>query len=131
MPEVDRQRRSTHHTAVVELNLVWLMGRSNLAIPLQPGDRIKKRGIRPWFDRSLRLRHGDHLRSRLFDHAEPIEFQPAKDRRLPRPRRASKNESSHVVSLVRKLCGCPSIPARKWAPSAQKWAPILALRGWE
>jgi hypothetical protein len=58
----------------VKLNVVWLIGRSNLAIPLQIRDCVDERGMLPGFKRSLALRGGDKVRRRLFDYAEPVEL---------------------------------------------------------
>ena len=74
MPEVDCQRRGTHSATVVKLNLVGLIRRSNLTVPLQISDYINERGMRPGLNRSLGLRGGDDVSSCLFDYAEPVEF---------------------------------------------------------
>jgi hypothetical protein len=58
----------------VKLKLIGLIRRSNLTVPLQISDYINERGIRPGLNRSSGLRGGDHVGSRLFDYAEPIEF---------------------------------------------------------
>ena len=78
----------------MKLNLVWLIGRSNLAIPLQTRDCIDERRMHPGFKRSLALRGGDNVSRRLFHYAEPIELQLTEDRCFPRARRASEDESS-------------------------------------
>lgn len=67
--------------------------------PFAVSDRIDEPGLSPGLTRSLGLEGGDYIRSRLFDHAEPIEFQLADDRCLPRTRRAGDDEPSHVVSF--------------------------------
>jgi hypothetical protein len=50
------------------------MRRSNLTVPLQIGDYINERRMRPGLNRSLRLRGGDDVSTGLFDYAEPVEF---------------------------------------------------------
>ena len=97
MPELDCQRRGTDNATVVKLNLVRLIRRSNLAVPLQMSDCIDERGVSPGFNRSLRMRGSDDVSSRLFDYAEPVEFQLTDDRCLPCTRRAGDDEPSHVV----------------------------------
>src|SRR5260221_638237 len=62
-------------------------------------DCINERVMRPGLDRSLGLRGGDDVGSRLFDYAEPVELQLTDDRRLPCTRRAGDDEPSHVVSF--------------------------------
>lgn len=74
MLEVDCQRRGTYGAAVVKLNLIWLIRRSNLTVPLQMSDFINERGMRPGFNPSLGFRGGDDGSSCLFDHAEAIQF---------------------------------------------------------
>jgi hypothetical protein len=74
MPEMDCQRRGTHSATVVKLNLIGLTGSSNLSGPLQLGDCINERGVRPGLNQSLGVRHGDDVSSRLFDYAEPVKF---------------------------------------------------------
>jgi len=74
IPKVDRQGRSTHNTTVVKLNLIRLIRRSNLTVPLQVSDCIDERGMSPGFNCSLAVRRGDDIRSRLFDYAEPFDL---------------------------------------------------------
>jgi hypothetical protein len=64
VPEVDCQRRGTHSATVVKLDLIWLIRRSNLTVPLQISDYVNERG--------MRSRGGDDASSCLFDYAEPI-----------------------------------------------------------
>lgn len=66
--------RGTHNATVVKLNLIRLIRRSNLTVPLQIGDQINARGMRPGLNRSLSLRGGDDISSGLFDYAEPVEL---------------------------------------------------------
>src|SRR5581483_3781475 len=56
----------------------------------------------PRFRGSLRLRRGDHVRSRLLDHSEPIEFQLTNNSRFPRARRPGDHESSHLTRIFRQ-----------------------------
>ena len=58
----------------MKLNLIRLIRRSNLTVPLQMGDSINERGMHPGLNRSLGLRGGDDVSSCLFDYAEPVEF---------------------------------------------------------
>ncbi len=58
----------------MKLDLIGLIRRSNLTVPLQIGDFINERGMRPGFNLSLGLRGGDDVSGCLFDYAEPIEF---------------------------------------------------------
>lgn len=74
MSEVDCQRRRTENATVVKLNLIWLIRRSNLTVPLQMSDYINERGIRPGLNRPLGLRGGDDVSGGLFDDAESVEF---------------------------------------------------------
>ncbi len=74
MPEVDCQSRSTHGATVVKLNLIWLIRRSNLTVPLQISDYTNERGMRPGLNRSLGLRGGDDVSICLFDYTEPVEL---------------------------------------------------------
>ena len=83
MPEVDCQRPGTHSATVVKLDLIWLIRRWNLTVPLQISDYINERGTRPGLNRSLGLRGGEDASSCHFDYAEPIEFQLTEDRCLP------------------------------------------------
>ena len=71
---MDRQRRGTDNATVVKLNLIRLIRRSNLTVPLQTGDGIDERRMSPGFDRTLRMRGGDDVGGCLFDYAEPVEF---------------------------------------------------------
>jgi len=73
-PRLDRQRRGAHSATVVKLNLIWLIRRSNLTVPLQMSNGIIERGMSPRFNRSMRRRGGDDVSSCLFDYAEPVEF---------------------------------------------------------
>ena len=59
---------------VVKLNLIWLMRRSNLTVPLQISDHINERRMHPGLNRSLGLRSGEEISRCLFDDAEPVEF---------------------------------------------------------
>jgi hypothetical protein len=58
----------------VKLNLIWLIRCSNLTISLQTSDNIDERGMSPGLNRSLGVRGGDDVSSRLFDYAEPVEL---------------------------------------------------------
>ena len=93
MPEVDCQGRGTDNATVVKLNLIRLIGCSNLTVPLHISDFINERGMSPGLNRSLGLRGGDDVSSCLFDYAEPVEFELADDRCLPSARRASSGYS--------------------------------------
>ena len=74
MSEVGGQGRGTDGAAVVKLDLVGLMGRSNLTVSLQSGDSVDERRVRPGFDRSLGLGGGDDVCGGFFDYAEAVEF---------------------------------------------------------
>ena len=74
VPEVNCQGRGTHNATVVKLNLIRLIRGSNLTVPLQIGDQISERGLRPGLNRALGLRGGDDVSSGLFDYAEPVEL---------------------------------------------------------
>src|SRR5262249_23566208 len=93
------QRRGTYSAAVVKLNLIRLIERSNLTVPLQLRDFINERGMRPGLSGSSGLCVRDDVGRCLFDHAEPDELQLTDDRGLPRAGRAGYNEPSHVVSF--------------------------------
>jgi len=99
--EVDCQRRGSHSAAVVKLNLIRLIGRSNLTVPLQLRDFINERGMRPGLSGSSGLCVRDDVGCCLFDHAEPDELQLTDDRGLPCTGRAGYNEPSHVVSFLK------------------------------
>src|SRR5689334_9490822 len=77
--------------------------------PLQIVDYINKRGMCAGLNRSSGLRCGDGVSSRLFDYAEPVEFQLTDDRCVPCTRRTSDDERSHVVSYFRELCSEPEM----------------------
>ena len=74
MSEVDCQRSGTDRATVMKLNLIGLMRRPDLAVPLQLSDCVNEPGMRPGLNRSLGLRGGDDVRSCLFDYAEPVEL---------------------------------------------------------
>ena len=95
--EIDCERRGAHRATVVKLNLVGLIRRPNLTVPLQIGDYINERGVQPGLNRSLGLCGGDDVGSRFFDNAEPVEFQLTDDRRFACTWRAGNDESFHVV----------------------------------
>jgi hypothetical protein len=82
-----------------------LIRRLDLTIPLQAGDCINERGMRPRLNLSLSLRGGDDVSSCLFDYAEPVKFQLADDRSLPCARRTSDDEPSHVVFFFAQKVG--------------------------
>jgi hypothetical protein len=79
----------------VELYLVGLAGRANLPPSLQVSDRIDERRMGPWFCDTLRLLEGDDVGSRLFYHAEAVEFELTNYRGLPRARRSRQHEPCH------------------------------------
>lgn len=58
----------------MKLNLIGVISRSNLTVPLQISDYVNERGMRPGLSRSLVLRGGDDVCSCLFDNAESVEF---------------------------------------------------------
>ena len=71
---MDCERCRAYYAAIVNLNLIRLIGRSNLAVPLQTRDYVDERRIGLWLNGSLGVRGGDDVGSRLLDYAEPVEF---------------------------------------------------------
>ena len=71
----------------MKLNLIRLIRRSNLTVPLQTRDSIDEPVMHPRLIDSFGIRGRDDIRSRLFHDVEPGEFQLTEDRRLPRPAR--------------------------------------------
>jgi hypothetical protein len=61
----------------MKLNFYGLGRRSNLPLPLQAGDRINERAIRPRLRNTLCLPQRDYIRGCLFDHAKAFELQLA------------------------------------------------------
>ncbi len=94
--EIPGQRRRAHRAPVMKLNTFRLMRRTNLALLLERCHRIEKRRMHPWLFCAALERGRDHIRRRLFDHAESVELKLTQNRRLPGARGACKNVPFHV-----------------------------------
>lgn len=73
--EVGGECGCAYGTAVVELNLLMLTGRADLAVPLEDRNFIDERGMLPRLDSSADLRGCDYVSSSFFDYAEALQFQ--------------------------------------------------------
>jgi hypothetical protein len=74
VPKVDCQRRGTDDATVVKLNLIRVIGRSNLTVLLQTSDCINEGRMSPELNRPLVVRGSDDVSGRLFDYAEPVKL---------------------------------------------------------